>query len=96
MKVMADLDLLATFEAEGYRVSMHLFAPGTVFARHCLCEPRIDAVLYGRLRLVVDGEASLLGPGDWIEVPAGAAVSAEVIGDEPVLGLDATRDRKAS
>jgi quercetin dioxygenase-like cupin family protein len=91
MKVMAGLDLLAKFEAEGYRVSMHLFAPGTVFARYSLCEPRIDAVLCGRLRLVIDGEANLLGPGDWIEVPEGVAVSAEVIGDEPVLGLDAAR-----
>ena len=32
-----------------------------------------------------------LGPGDWIEVPAGATHSAEVIGNKPVVSLDAIK-----
>jgi quercetin dioxygenase-like cupin family protein len=86
-------DLLARFEADGYHVSMHLFAPGTVFGAHCLWERRIDAVVCGQLKVVIGGNASTLSPGDWIEIPAGVTVSAEVIGDEPVLGIEAARNR---
>jgi quercetin dioxygenase-like cupin family protein len=33
----------------------------------------------------------VLGPGDWVEVPRGAIHSAAVIGDEPVVSLDAIK-----
>jgi len=32
-----------------------------------------------------------LGPGDWLEVPAGTEHSAEVIGDALVVSLDAVK-----
>jgi len=86
------LRLQARLEAEGYRVTMHLLAPGTTFNAHCACETRIDVVFSGVLRVVIEGEERLLGPGDWQRLPAGVAMSAEVIGDEPVLGFDAVRD----
>jgi quercetin dioxygenase-like cupin family protein len=86
------LKLRASLEAQGYRVSFHLLAPGTVFGDHCACETRIDAVFAGRLRMVIGGRERVLGPGDWIEVPAGVPMSAEVLGDEPVVGIDAVRD----
>ncbi len=89
------LTLQARLEAEGYRVGMHLLAPGTAFGEHCLCEMRIGAVFSGQLKVVIGGCTHLLGPGDWIEVPAGVAISAEVVGDEPVLELDAARDPPA-
>lgn len=85
------LTLQAKLESEGYRVGMHLLAPGTVFGDHCLCDTRIGAVFSGELKLVIGGHAHVLGPGDWIEIPAGVAISAEVLGDEPVLELDAVR-----
>jgi quercetin dioxygenase-like cupin family protein len=81
--------LQAKLEAEGYVVVMHLLAPGTAFGRHCAVGRRLEAVFSGRLRWIIAGETHLLGPGDWIEIPAGAVVSAEVIGEEPVLGLEA-------
>lgn len=37
------------------------------------------------------GEKHFLGPGDFIEVPAGTLQSAEVIGNEPIESFDATR-----
>lgn len=86
------LNLLAKLEVEGYQVSVHLLAPGTMFGAHCPCEPRIDAVISGRLKVVISGKATLLGPGEWIDIPAGATVTTEVMGDEPVLGLGAARD----
>lgn len=79
-------------EAAGYEVTMHILAPGTTFGAHCACDSRIDAVFSGQLRVVVGGDTRLLGPGDWIEIPAGVVMSAEVVGDEPVFGLDATRE----
>ena len=86
------LRLQARLEAEGFRVTMHLLAPGTTFEAHCPCESRIDVVFSGLLKVVIEGEERLLGPGDWQLVPAGASMSAEVLGDEPVLGFDAVRD----
>lgn len=85
------LNLQATLEFEGYQVTMQLLAPGSVFGEHCLCDARIGAVFSGELKLVIGGHAHTLGPGDWIEIPAGVAISAEVLGDEPVLELDAVR-----
>jgi quercetin dioxygenase-like cupin family protein len=35
----------------------------------------------------------VLEPGDMIEIPAGAVHSAEVVGTETVLSLDATKPR---
>lgn len=88
-------DLRSKLEAEGYQVSVHLLAPGTVFGEHCVSEARIEAVFSGRLRLVIGGRAHELGPGDWLQLPAGVVIVAEVIGDEPVLGMDAARERPA-
>lgn len=87
--------LQAKLEADGYQVSMHLLAPGTIFAAHCPCETRIEAVFCGQLRLVIGGQLRVLGPGDWLEVPAGVTINSEVVGDEPVLGLAAVRAQHA-
>lgn len=88
------LKLQARLESEGYQVWLQLLAPGTVFGAYCACEPRIDAVYSGRLRLVISDRECVLGPGDWIEIPAGATVTSEVVGDEPVLNLDAARESR--
>lgn len=89
------LKLRTRLEAEGCQVSMHVLAPGTVFGQHCVSEARIEAVFSGSLRLVIGGRVHVLGPGDWLEVPAGAVIVTEVVGDEPVLGMDAVRDHPA-
>lgn len=86
------LRLQARLEAEGFHVTLHLLAPGTTFDAHCPCESRIDVVFSGLLKVVIEGEERLLGPGDWQLVPAGVLMSAEVLGDEPVLGFDAVRE----
>jgi quercetin dioxygenase-like cupin family protein len=52
---------------------------------------KIDAVLSGRFRLVVRGHMKVLGPGQWIEIPRGTIHNAAVIGDEPVVSLDAVK-----
>jgi mannose-6-phosphate isomerase-like protein (cupin superfamily) len=52
---------------------------------------KIDAVVSGRFRMTLDGHAMVLEAGDCLAVPRGAVHSAEVVGEEPVVSLDATR-----
>jgi mannose-6-phosphate isomerase-like protein (cupin superfamily) len=37
------------------------------------------------------GHFAILGPGDWVEVPRGVHHTAAVVGDEPVVCLDAAK-----
>lgn len=83
-------NLQQKLEAKGYLVATRLLAPGTSFAAYCPCETRIEAVFSGQMRIVIDGRTRLLGPGDWVRIPAGAMVSAEIVGEEPVLDLEAS------
>ena len=78
-------------EARGYRVSRYVYAPGTVFPDHSHDADKIDAILSGRFRMTIRGEAVVLERGDSLEVPRGVTHSAEAIGDDPVVSLDATR-----
>jgi mannose-6-phosphate isomerase-like protein (cupin superfamily) len=55
---------------------------------------KIDAVVSGRFELVVDGVSAVLGPGDWIAVPRGVRHTATVVGNEPVVSLDAVKNRE--
>ncbi len=77
--------------ARGYRVSRYVYPPGTVFPEHSHAVDKIDAVLQGRFRLCLAGRCVVLAAGDCIAVPAGMAHSAEVVGDEAVVSLDAVR-----
>ena len=76
---------------EGFAVSRYHYPPGTYFSPHAHAMEKKDSVLRGRLRVGWDGGSVVLEPGDMIEIPAGVAHSAEVVGDQTVLSLDATR-----
>jgi quercetin dioxygenase-like cupin family protein len=78
-------------EAAGYLVARYTYSPGTSFPAHRHDVDKIDAVVSGRFRLVVGGDLVVLGPGDWIEVPRGVRHTATVLGDDPVVSLDAAR-----
>lgn len=83
--------LRAKLEGLGYRVARYTYAPGTVFPDHRHDVDKIDAVIAGRFRLVIGGHLAVLGPGDWVDVPRNAIHSATVVGDEPVVSLDAIK-----
>jgi len=78
-------------ERLGYRVSRYVYPPGTYFATHTHEVDKMDAVLSGQFRITMGGKSVVLGPGDAVEVPLGAEHSAEVIGDETVVSLDAVK-----
>jgi quercetin dioxygenase-like cupin family protein len=88
---LSESALRAKLESLGYRVAKYTYGPGTVFPDHKHDVDKIDAVLSGRFRLVVRGHMKVLGPGEWIEIPRGTVHNASVMGDEPVVSLDAVK-----
>ena len=80
-----------TFEERGYRVSTYTYEPGTTFPPHTHGVDKLDGVLSGSFRIVLEGHEVLLGPGDMIFVPEGAVHEAAVVGNEPVVSIDGTR-----
>jgi len=83
--------LRAKLESHGYRIAKYVYEPGTVFPDHTHGVDKIDAVVSGRFRLVVGGHLAVLGPGDWVAIPRGSVHSAAVVGDDPVVTLDAVK-----
>ena len=79
-------------ETEGFQVSKYHYTPGTYFPPHTHAVHKKDTVLRGRLKIGWEGGSVILEPGDMIEIPAGFSHSAEVVGTETVVSLDATRD----
>jgi quercetin dioxygenase-like cupin family protein len=88
---LTEAALRAKLESLGYRVARYVYEPGTVFPDHQHEVDKIDAVLSGRFRMVVRGHMKVLGAGQWIEIPRGTVHSAAVLGDEPVVSLDAVK-----
>ncbi|MDB9312792.1 cupin domain-containing protein [Spirulina sp. CS-785/01] len=77
-------------EEKGYRVSRYVYSPGTFFPNHSHSIDKIDGVLSGRFRMTMDGQEVILEAGDSLEVPRHKVHSAEVVGNEPVVSLDAS------
>jgi quercetin dioxygenase-like cupin family protein len=87
--VLSESAMRKKFESLGYSSSRWTYEPGTYFSPHTHGVDKIDGVLAGRFKITIFGEAVILGPGDAVRVPRGAEHSAEVIGDEAVVSLDA-------
>jgi len=75
----------------GYEIARYTYPPGTVFPPHTHDVDKIDVVLSGRFRMLMHGQTAVLEAGDSVAVPKGALHSAEVVGDDPVVSLDAVR-----
>ena len=75
----------------GYEVTRYVYPPGTYFPDHTHEVDKIDAVLSGRFRMTLEGKQVVLQAGDCLTVPHGAVHSAEVMGSEPVVSLDAVK-----
>jgi quercetin dioxygenase-like cupin family protein len=80
-------------EARGYRVTRYVYPPGTVFVTHTHEVDKIDAVVSGQFLLSIEGQDIILGAGDSLDVPRGVPHRAEVVGEEPVVSLDAVRKK---
>jgi len=82
----------ARLAAEGFHVSLYHYPPGAYFPPHAHSVHKKDTVLRGLLKIAWDGGSAVLEPGDMIEIPAGFSHSAQVVGSETVVSLDATRE----
>jgi quercetin dioxygenase-like cupin family protein len=90
---LSEQALRQRLESQGYSVSRYVYAPGTHFPEHTHGVDKIDAVVSGEFELIVQGKRHVLGPGDWIAVPRGVRHTATVLGDAPVVSLDAVKNR---
>ncbi len=92
---ISEKTMRAQLTAAGFRISCYHYPPGTYFPPHTHNVRKRDTVLQGRLRISWPASETspagdvVLEPGDMIEVPAGAVHSAEVVGEETVISLDA-------
>jgi quercetin dioxygenase-like cupin family protein len=89
---LSEKALRRKLEAQGYSVSRYVYPPGMHFPEHTHGVDKIDAVVSGQFELVVNGTRHVLGPGDWIAVPRGVAHTATVVGNTPVVSLDAVKN----
>ncbi len=89
---LSEKTLRQKLEQRGYRVTRYVYPPGTIFPEHTHSIDKIDGVLSGSFRMTLEGQEVILEAGDCLAVPRGAVHSAEVVGDEPVVSLDAIRD----
>jgi mannose-6-phosphate isomerase-like protein (cupin superfamily) len=78
-------------ERKGFDVRCYSYPPGTYFPPHAHGVDKWDGVLAGCFRMVMGEREVILEPGDMLFVPKGASHSAEVVGDEQVVSLDAVR-----
>jgi quercetin dioxygenase-like cupin family protein len=88
---LSETALRTKLEARGYQVTRYIYPPGTVFPPHSHAIDKIDAVMSGQFKMAMQGETVILNAGDCLAVPRGVIHSAEVLGDEPVVSLDAVR-----
>lgn len=88
---LREANMRRKLEAENYSVARYTYPPGTVFPDHTHPFDKKDSVLKGRFKMRMHGQEVILGPGDMLAVPAHTLHSAEVVGDEPVVSLDASK-----
>lgn len=86
---LSEAAMIRKLTARGCRVTRYVYPPGTVFPPHTHGIDKIDGVLAGRFRLTLPEGSFVLEAGDMITVPKGVVHSAEVLGNAPVISLDA-------
>ena len=74
-------------------MNCYVYPPGTYFPDHTHEVDKIDGVLSGQFRMTMYGQSLVLKAGDCLSVPHGVMHSAEVVGSEPVISLDAIKFR---
>ena len=88
---LSEQALRSKFEGMGYRVGRYVYPPGTYFGPHSHAMDKIDAVLAGQFRISMQAESVVLRAGDAVYVPKNVEHSAEVVGTDPVVSLDAAK-----
>ena len=88
---LTELNFKKKLEKLGYDVYKYYYTPGTSFGIHDHDVDKIDAVLSGKFKISIHDEEVILTSGDMLYIPKNTAHSAEVVGDETVVSLDAVK-----
>ncbi|WP_447599119.1 cupin domain-containing protein [Nitrospira sp. Nam80] len=88
---LTEAALKRKIECLGYSVTRYVYQAGVYFPDHSHGVDKMDAVISGRFRMVVEGQEIVLEARDMLAVSAGVVHSAQVVGDEPVVSLDGVR-----
>jgi diguanylate cyclase (GGDEF)-like protein len=75
----------------GYEPTPKTYKPGIYVSDRRITVDMIDAIVKGRLCVSLEGESTVLSPGDCLFIPKGIVTSMEVVGDDPVVCLEAIR-----
>ena len=89
--VLTEQNMKKKLENEGFSVVIYTYLPGTYFPEHSHSIDKKDTVISGQFRMTAMGQEFILGTGDMLLVPANTVHTAEVIGKNPVVSLDATK-----
>ena len=79
---------------EGYNIYVYSYPGGMYFPPHSHDHDTVHIVLSGSLKVIIDEVDHILLPGERFIVPADTLHSAEILGDSPVVCIDATRPRE--
>lgn len=76
---------------EGYNLYVHSHPAGMFFPEHKHDHVTLHIILSGKMSITMDGEVHFLQSGDRLEIPADTDHSAEVLGESPVVCIDARK-----
>ena len=78
---------------EGYNIYVYSYPGGMCFPRHSHNHDTIHIVLSGTVKIVIDGTEYFPKMGERFSISAGTVHSAEVLGETPLICIDATRPK---
>ena len=84
-------DLKKQLKQEGYNIYVYSYPGGMYFPIHTHNHDTIHVVLSGMMRVRMDDTDHYLEPGTRFVIPANVPHSAEVVGESPVVCIDATK-----
>ena len=88
---LTEAALLQKIEALGYDATPRSYPAGTMSPGQSDPVDRVQGVVRGLIKIVLDGEPAILGAGDIVFVPAGAVRRVEAIGASTALCFEAVR-----
>jgi len=89
--VLNENTLRQKLSQQGYFVHTYRYPAGTRFPDHTHDVDKIDGVVSGQFLITIHGQEFLLQAGDCIEIPRGVRHAAAVVGNEPVVSVDAIK-----
>jgi quercetin dioxygenase-like cupin family protein len=87
----SEVEMILDMHERGFLPQRYTYPPGTYFPPHTHDQEKIAAVFSGELRIVMVDETIILKAGDGILVPKGVVHSADVVGEQSVVSVDAPK-----